>query len=173
MKRWLPHIGIAIGVAIAIYAFFYSSTDEDLIREKLEQLQEAVAVRSGDTNMVVRAARIRKEFSEVFVKQVSFQIPELTQAGGGRNELAGLAAQAPRIYATATVDLAGLAVDVDDVGMTAGAHGEATMTATRHSGELQRDTRTVLLRFDKIEGDWRIVSVSVSAKTTTEDAFAE
>jgi hypothetical protein len=173
MKRWLPHIGIAIGVAIAIYALFYSSSDEDLIGEKLEQLEEAVAVRGTETNLVVRTARVRKQFSEIFIKQVTFRIPELSRIQGGRTELAGLAARAPQLYATATVDLGGLDIAVDESGSSAAAHGEATLTATRHSGELQRDTRTVMLRFDKIDDDWRIVSVSVSAKTDTESVLDE
>ncbi len=162
MKRWLPHIGIAIGVAIAIYALFFSSSDEDLIRAKLEQLEDAVAVTSGGTNLVLRAAHIKKEFSEIFVKEVTFQIPELSQAKGGRRELVGLAANAPRLYATVSVDLDGLAIEIDDAGVSAVAFGDATVSGTRHGVGPQQDTRTISLRFDKIDGDWLMVSLSVS-----------
>ncbi len=164
MRRWLPHIGIVAGLCLAIYALFFSSSDEDEIRDLLDQLEGAIAVRAGNTNIVVRAAHVKKQFSEIFIKDVSFRIPELTQAPSGRRELVGLAANAPQLYRTASVDLSGLTVEVDDAAVSAVAYGKATLTASRHSGELERDDRTVSLRLDKIEGDWRIVGVSVSTK---------
>jgi len=170
MRRWLPHIGIALGVCIAIYALFFGSSDEDEIRELLEQLEDAVAVKEAGGNIVVRAAHIKKEFAEIFIKEVSFSIPELTRTPKGRVELAKLAANAPQLWATANVDLGGLTIEVDDQGVSGVAHGQATLTATRHNGQLERDDRTVSLRLDKIEGDWRIVNVSVSPKLSTEAA---
>ena len=164
MKRWLPHIGIAVGLLIAVYALFFSSSDEDLIRARLDQIEDAVKVSGDGTNLVLRAARVKKEFSEIFVKEVSFEIPELSSSGGARQELVALAASAPRLYSTATVDLGGLAVEIDDAGMSAVAFGEATIRGTQLSGEPQRDSRTVSLRFDKIDGDWRVVSLSVSPR---------
>lgn len=170
MRRWLPHIGIVAGLCLAIYALFLGSSDEDEIRERLERLEEAVAVRGGNTNLVVRAAHMKKEFSEIFIKDVTFQIPELSQAPKGRQELAGLAANAPRLWATATVDLGGLTVEVDDAGLSGVAYGQATLTATRQGGQLERDDRTVSLRLDKIDGDWIIVHLSVSPKLSTEES---
>jgi hypothetical protein len=162
MKRWLPHIGIAVGLLIAVYALFFSESDEDRIRGRLEQLEDAVAVTAGDTNLVLRAARVNAEFAEIFVKDVGFEIPELSSAAGGRAELVGLAANAPQLYATASVDLGGLAIEIDDQGMTAVAFGEATVRGTRHSGDPEGDSRTVSLRFDQIDGEWQVVSLSVS-----------
>ena len=164
MKRWLPHIGIALGVAIAIYALFFGSSDEDLIRAQLERLEDAVAVSDGGGNLVVRAAHVKKEFAEIFVKEVTFEVPELTTEESGRRALVALGASAPRLFRTATVDLDDLSIDVDEPGLTALAQGSATLTATRHSGEPDRDQRTVSLRFDKIDGEWRCVSLSVSQR---------
>ncbi|MBW2455341.1 MAG: hypothetical protein JRI68_12555 [Deltaproteobacteria bacterium] len=170
MRRWLPHIGIVAGLCLAIYALFFGSSDEDEIRELLERLEEAVAVREGNTNILVRAAHVKKEFSEIFIKEVTFQIPELSRSPKGRQELAGLAANAPRLWATATVDLGGLSVEVDDAGVSGVAYGKATLTATRLGGQLERDDRTVSLRLDKVDGDWLIVHVSVSPKLSTEES---
>jgi phosphoribosylformylglycinamidine synthase len=164
MRRWLPHIGIVVGLSIAIYALLLSSSDEDRIREKLEQLEQAVEVTPGDTNVLVRTARVKKNLSEIFVKEVTFEIPELTTKSSGRDELVALAGTAPQLYRTAIVDLGSLAIEVDSAGVSAVAHGEATLTATRHAGGVERDTRTVSLRFDKIDGDWLIVSASVSGR---------
>jgi phosphoribosylformylglycinamidine synthase len=162
VRRWLPHLGIVVGVCIAVYALFFASNDEDEIRALLERLETAVAVR-GQSNPVVRMAQINKEFKEIFIKEVSFQIPELTSKGAGRRDLAKLAAAAPRLYSSAEVDLDGLAIDVDDQGLSAVAQGEATLSGIK-GGQPSRDTREVALRLDKIDGDWRIVSAYASRK---------
>ena len=164
MKRWLPHIGIALGVLLAVYALFFSSSDEDLIREQLERLERAVEVTEGGQNIVIRAAHVKKEFAEIFVKEVTFEVPDLTTEESGRRALVGLAASAPRLFATASVDLDALSIDVDEQGLTAVAQGQATLTGTRLSGELTRDLRTVSLRFDKIDDAWLCVSLTVSAR---------
>ena len=162
MKRYLPHLGVVIGIAIAVYALFFSDSEEDRIRAKLDQLEDAARVSDANTNIVVRTARVKKEFAEVFDKDVRFEIPELTSDESGRDVLVGLAAQAPRMYQTVSVDLGGLDITVDEAGLTAIAQGPATLTGTR-GGQLERDDRTVSLSFDKIEGDWKVVMVSVSA----------
>ena len=168
MKRWLPHVGIALGICIALYALFFSDSDEDVIRGRLELLEESIEVTPQDSNVVFRVARIKKQFEEIFVKQVSFEIPELTNLSQSRQELVNLAANAPRMYTTASVDLMSLTIDIDSSKTSAVAYGEATLTATRHGAGLERDTRTVSFRFDKVEGEWRVVSVSVSAKEGAE-----
>ena len=164
MKRWLPHIGIAVGVCIAVYALFFTSSDEDEIRALLEQLEQSVKVTEGDTNQVLRGARLKREFSEIFIKDVGIEIPELTTISAGRMELVGLATRAPMLYRRATVNLDGLTIEIDSEGLSAAATGDAVLTASRQSGETERDTRDVLLRLDKIDDSWRIVSLTVSTR---------
>ncbi len=164
MKRWLPHIGIVLGLCLAVYALFFAASEEDRIRQRLDQLEAATRVHAGGGNLVIRAARVRKAFSEIFIKDVSFEIPELSSIGSGRVKLVGLAANAPRRYSTAVIDLAALTIKIDEPQMSAIAFGEATLTATRLGGQVERDTRTVSLRLDKIDKEWRVVSVSLSAK---------
>jgi hypothetical protein len=163
MKRYLPHLGILLGVSIAVYALFFSQSEEDRIRELLEKLEEAVAVSPDDTNVVVRAARVRSLFGEIFDKDVRYQIPELEAVSRGRAELAGVAAKAPELWRSATVDLDGLAITVDQAAMGAVAVGPASLNATRHNGTVEIDTRTVSLTLEKVEGEWRVVHMSVSA----------
>ena len=69
MKRYLPHLGIVFGLALAIYALFLSESDEDKIRDLFERLEDTVAVSADDTNIVVRAAHIKGEFTEIFSKR--------------------------------------------------------------------------------------------------------
>jgi hypothetical protein len=161
MKRWLPHAGIVIGLAIAVYALFFAESEEDRIMAQLEALESAVAV-SGDDSPVLRGARVKKAFDALFSKDVAFEIPELVELGGGRNELVRLATAAPQRYQRARVDLGGLRIDLASDKQTAVAHGPAILTAVERNGEPRRDTRTVSLRLDKVEGAWLIVSFSVS-----------
>lgn len=164
MRRYLPLLGIALGLAIAIYALFFSESDEDEIRALLERLEVAARVSSDDTNLVVRAARIKGEFAEIFTKEVTFDIPELSSMNAGRAELTGLAAKAPQLWQTATIDLDDLNIAVNDEALGAVAVGNAVLDATRLNGQLERDDRKVSISLEKIEGKWQIVAVTVSAK---------
>ena len=168
MKRYLPHLAIAVGVGILIYVVFFGTSDEDAIRERLDLLEDAIEVKGSQENVVIRGARMKDTFSDLFVKEVTIRIPELTKVRTGRMELVGLATRAPSWYRTAAVDLGGLRIDVDEQGMSAHVSGAATLRATRLTGEPAGDTRTVSIRCDKIEGDWKIVSLSVSAKDEQE-----
>ncbi len=164
MKRWLPHIGVVAGIAIAVYALFLGSTDEDRIRELLDRLEESVQVHEGEFNIIIRGSRVKKAFSTIFVKDVTFGIPDLQSRGSGRNALVGLAAQAPRLYRTAVVDLGGLNIKIDAQAMSAAAFGDASLVGVRQGGQAERDQRTVSLRLDKIDGNWLVVSLDVSPR---------
>jgi len=164
MKRWLPHFGIVAGLVIAIYALFFGSSDEDAIRANLTRLEDAVEVKNANTNFVVRFSQLKKEFAEIFIKKVSFQIPELSNHDNDRTELAKLASQAPRAYQQARIDLSGLSVEIDKEGLSAVAYGDAVLDGVKLGGEPARDTREVSIRLDKIDGQWRIVSLTVSER---------
>ncbi len=168
MKRWLPYLGLVVGISIIAYALLFGSSDEDQIRGQLDRLQQVVAVPEQQTNLVVRAARINEAFNEIFVKDVGIDVPELTSVSSGRRELVGVATRAPTLYRTASVDLGGLSIAVDQAAISAHVTGQVVLTATRHAGDFDRDTRTVSIRFDKIDDQWLIVSVTVSAKQQDE-----
>ena len=78
-------------------------------------------------------------------------------------ELAGLAAKAPQLWRTASVDLDSLEITIDAGGSSAIAVGDAQLLATKHNGEVHSDTRKVTISFEKIDGDWRIVSLTADA----------
>jgi hypothetical protein len=168
-RRWVPLLAVVLGLGIFGYAVFFGSTDEELIRARLSAFASAVEVKAAEQNVVIRAARIKDAFNEIFVKDVSIEIPELTDLRSGRKELVQVAAQAMSLYRTAWVDVSGLTVNIDKVGQSAVASGAVRLHATRHSGEAELDSRTVSIRLDKIEGHWRIVSVAVSASQDPED----
>ena len=162
--RWLPLLVVVLGLGIFAAATFLGSTDEELIRARLGALADAIEVKASEQNVVLRGARIKDAFNGIFVKDVTVEIPELTDVRSGRMELVQVAAQAMTLYRTAAVDVSGLRLDIDKAGLSAVASGSVRLQATRHSGEAELDTRTVSIRLDKIDGRWLIVSVAVSAK---------
>ena len=161
MKRWLPHLGIALGLAIALYALFFAESAEDRVRAQLDAVAGAIAVK-GEENPVLRAARVEKAFEGLVIREDRFEIPELTEGETGRNELVRLATVASQTYQSARVDLSGLRIDLDQSETTAMAHGEASLIGVRRTGEPVRDHRQVALRFDKVDDLWLIASISVS-----------
>ncbi len=162
MKKWLPHIGIVLGVCVALYALFGPQGEEELIRQQLSALEDTVEVHASGENIVLRAARIKKAFSRIFTKDVAVRIPEVAHVKSGRGELSQLASQAPRVYQSASIDLSGLSVELDDSQERATAFGDARFEGVRSSGSPMAQQRTVSLRLDKIDNDWRIVSLTVS-----------
>lgn len=168
MKRWLPHLGVVAGLAIALYALFFGSSDEDRIRELLRRLESSVQVHDGNFNIIMRGSRIRKSFSTIFIRDVAFRIPDLQSTGAHRKALVALATQAPRLYRTAVVDLSELEIKLDDQAASATAFGDASLIGVRQGGLAERDRRSVSLRLDKIKGDWRIVALDVSPRGGTQ-----
>ena len=162
MKRWLPYLGILLGLVLAGYALFFNDSDEDRIRAKLQEFEVAVSMDEAERNILFRLARVKKAFAEIFVKKVTYDLPELQAKERGRTKLATLAASAPRLYRTMRVDLSGLSIKLDASASSAAAYGKALLSGERLSGQPQRDSRTVSLRFDKVDGKWRIVAVTAS-----------
>lgn len=160
MKRWLPLGLILLGVALAVYAFFWSS-DEDRILGRITQLADAVRVDDGELNPIVRHGRIRQEFAEVFVKEASVSAPEIGEGLHGRDALAAAATQVAGIYQSAHVSFSDVDVRIDPAGMIAEATATATITGARHGQPLRRDERSVKLRLEEIDGEWKITSATV------------
>jgi hypothetical protein len=162
MKRWLPYVGIVFGLALVAYALFFRQTEEEIVRERLHELEDAVALSGPGENQVLRAARLRKSFADLFTQEVVVAIPELSGASTGRAELIELAAAAPLQYKSARIDLANLKITLDPTKTHAVAVGDAKLIGERVDGAREQDSRTVSLSFDKIGSVWRIVNVSAS-----------
>jgi hypothetical protein len=170
MKRWILIALALCGLALIGYALFAEPSDEERILAQLERLEHAVSVEEPAQNMLLRKSRIDSEFREIFDKDVSFAIPELSGSHTGRNELGLLAARAGTYYETIDLGFSDVSVTVGNVG--AHVRGSATLTASR-SGNPERDTRQVEFQFSKVDGDWLVTSISVAPKTgvTLEDKF--
>lgn len=164
MKLWVPVSVVGVGLAVIGYAVFGTSSDEDLILERLELLAETVRQDESDTNPVIRGARINSVFAELFTKQVSVRVPEVPDIGADRRDLVGAATQTSARFRTASVKFGSTRVDLDPSKMTAGVTTKATLDGVAHDGDMRRDTRGVTLRFEKVDGDWKIVALTVAPR---------
>ena len=162
MKRWLPFFGIALGASLVVYALFFAKTEQEQIRSRLQELSASVRRKDARESDAVRSARLRKDFGELFAKDVTLAVPELGSATQGRSALIEFAASAPQEFAELDLSLDALRVQLDESKEHAIAIGQAQLSATRREGTREKETRTVSLRLDKRNGEWRIVDVSVA-----------
>jgi hypothetical protein len=154
--------GVAIGLSLIGYALFSRETDEEQIRRKLDELEQAVGVSGEPENVVVRGARVKGDFAKIFDKQVRISIPELTTSTSGREDLVGLAAKAGTWFETLELDFEDVKVEAGEIG--ASVSTRAVLVASRRGRGLQKDDREVTFSLMKDDGDWKIDSVSVAPK---------
>jgi hypothetical protein len=162
VKRWLPYLGLALGLALVAFSLFFGTSDEERIRGRLQELEDVVAMSDSRENVVFRATRIRKAFGEIFTKDAVFSVPELDTAESARARLIELAASVPHYFSTARLDLDGLQIRLDASKEHAVAIGDAKLLGTRTEGTREQDLRKTSIRLDKVSGEWRIVNVAVS-----------
>jgi uncharacterized protein (TIGR02246 family) len=151
---------IAVGLAIAGYAIFFASSDEDQIEERLLRLADAVRVDSDELSPLTRAARVRDEFSEIFTEDARAAVAELDEDLEGRSAIIAAATQLGVAYQSATVDLSAIKVKID--GAAAEVKATATVTGAKHGAAMSREKRRTSFQMRKADGDWRIASAVVS-----------
>jgi hypothetical protein len=162
-KSWLATIVVVLGISIALYALLSGKSDEELIRERLDELAHQVAV-DGDENILFRGNRLKKSFATIFVPSVRVHIPELSGLGSGRDELALLAARAGTYFRHAEVEIGADQIDVIAGANSATVRGSATITGDRGRGS-ERDERRVTFGMAKVDGEWLIDSITVASKS--------
>ena len=162
MKVWQALAIVGLGIGLVSYAVLSSKTDAERIAEQLERLEQTVEI-DGDENLILRGNRIKGEFEEIFVKDVTIKIPELTSLDKGRGPLAGVATQAGARFRSADIDFGKLDITVGNSG--ANVKAPVTLTATERGGRVRRDRRDIRLTFVKSDGDWLISRVRVISKS--------
>jgi hypothetical protein len=158
-RRWLAAAGVVAGIGIVGYALFSQKTPEERIREQLEQLSEVIRVGEEPENPVVRAARLNKQFAELFDQNVHADIPELNNPIQDRKELVQLAARAHFWVRTLEVDFSRLSIEAGEV--NASASGPARLHGTRTNGEPETGERQVRFTLSRADSEWKIDSVKV------------
>lgn len=161
-KGWLAFAAVVVGVSLALWALFAKKSDEELIRERLDELAHVVAV-DGDENLIFRGNRMKDKLSKIFTPAVRVDIQELAGRTSGRDELVLIATKAGTYFRHAEVDIDADSIDVIAGSNSATVRGSATITGDRGSGP-QRDERRVTFGFAKVDDEWMIDSVVVTAK---------
>lgn len=162
MKGWLPYLAIALGVGLIVYALLFAKTEEEKVRVRLDALEASLAMTDDGDGRRVRETKLRRSFSELFAKDVSLAFPELGATTKGRGALADFAIETQRPLSECSVDLDELSIRLDEEKEHALAVGTARVDAQSEDGTKMHDERTVSLRFDLVDREWRIVSVAVS-----------
>jgi hypothetical protein len=165
-------IGIAIVIAaaaVALWAIFFRGSDEDRIRAVIVKAATAVRVVEGE-NPVLRAARVKGDLGETLDRDVAFTVPELNASGEGvgkgRDAAVAAALSAGGLWSSAEVSIAFSRVTVDPGGNTASAQTTVTLSAIR-GGQRERDVRQVSFELRKLDGEFRIVAVTVQPRETS------
>lgn len=160
MKKWAIVAGCAAGAAIVLWFTFLRPSDEDRIRDVLNRFAKAVAVKRDD-NVLARAGRIKSELKETVSDGVYVDVADLSIRVSNRKDLADKAVQAAGVFSTASCELTGMTIKVDDSKTSAKVDALAIVTGER-GGERKIDKRSVhfLLRKD---GTWKITTIDVAA----------
>jgi hypothetical protein len=163
VKRWLAIAAVVLGLGAVLYAVFAAPSDEEEIRAQLDRLALVVGVTADEKNPVIRGARLKREFAEIFTEDVAVSIPELTSLRSGRDELAAVGARAGTYFQTADVSISQIDIEIDGAKTRAQVRSVATLTGSR-GGELERDERRVRFEFVQRDGDWLIDAVRVGSR---------
>ncbi|MEO7095839.1 MAG: nuclear transport factor 2 family protein [Polyangiales bacterium] len=156
--------------SLAIYLLFFRDSPEERMSAQLVRLAHAVEVEPAQQeNPIARLGRVRGEFKEIFVEDVSIVIPELTSLTRGRLALADVAAQAPAAYASASIDFASVRITLDASKKSADVTAIATVTGARIGSQPTRDVRRIAFRFDDVDGAWRIARLQVSPVASADE----
>jgi phosphoribosylformylglycinamidine synthase len=159
MKRSLIWLSLMAGLVLVLYAFLGGKTDEEIIQAQLSRLATSVSVVPNE-NPLQRAARLNRDFSELFTKDARASVPELSAPVQGRREIVALATRAGAGFQT--LDMAFGATTVEVGNAAAEVKTTATLSGVRSDGDLDQGKRQVHLRFTRTDGDWLIDSANVS-----------
>lgn len=164
MTRGLAFAGLVLGLSLIGYAVFARETNEEKIRGVLTRVEKAVCV-DGDTakNPILRATGLRRDFSALFDKNVSYEIPELSSPSQGVEPLVILALQSTTSLTTLDVSFSGADVQIAPSGTTATTNTIAKIRSFRGTEPYEDSERRVHFALTKTGGDWRITSFTVSS----------
>ena len=157
-RLWIAVV-VAILAAVAYTAFFRQS-DEGRIRRQLKALAAAVRVEEGPGNPVIRGLHVKDAFSKIFMPRVEVDVAELAHEAMRREELVGATVALESRFSTAALDFTGVRVEIDEPTASARVTGTAAGLGVELGGRTRVEKRDFTMRFEKVDGVWRIGAVS-------------
>jgi len=167
MKRPLLLALLAAVAGTVIYILFFGASDESRIRDRLEQLAEAVRIDEDELSPLPRAGRIRSEFAEIFTTDASASVAEIDETFEGRDAMAAAAAQLVGRYRSADVSFMNIKVRIHEA--AAEVKATAAVTGATHGQGASREELPVTLKLKTIDGDWKITSAVVDLRQSSAD----
>ena len=158
MKRLTALAVLAAGVGLVGYALFSAPSDEEQIKQVLDDLARAVSY-SEPQNPLQRTAQLNGAFKDIFTQNVSVRIVELGADTTGRAPLGQLGARASLGYQSLELGFSGVSLEAGEAAANVSATAELSGTG---SNGPRTDERHTEFRFEKVDGDWRIARVRVS-----------
>lgn len=155
-RAWMPLLAVAL--VGFFYVAFLRENDEDRIRRRLTELTEAVRVRASEGDQgAARALRIQQTFARVFSSGVRVQVPDFSASN--LEDLTERAIVAGASLHSAELRFDRVRVDVAPGARSAAVDTEATLTTTGQEGGSSKEMRKLDLRFQNVDGQWRIAAV--------------
>ena len=110
-----------------------------------------------------RPHRIQQAFDRILLPRVEVEVPEVIEDVYGRDDMAGMVASEAGVLRELDVDVGKLRVEVDHDARRARVTGTATLTGTSLEGHRGSDVRDLTVRFEKVDGQWRIAALTADS----------
>jgi len=153
-------VGAVAAAAAGSGWIFLRGGEEDRIKDQLMRLAAALRFSEG-TNALVYLARVKETYGEILADDVHVSAPELPGGVRGRADLANATASLARRFRSVDVELRELEIKMDEVKATAQVGATGVLVGGEHGGETQRDRRALTFHVRKVEGVWRVASLTV------------
>jgi hypothetical protein len=156
-RTWiaLPLVGAA-----ALAYFLLRPSDEERIRWQLAALGRAVVIDPAEKDPRARPLRVHEAFQKILEPSVRVEIPGVVEDVRDRDELTGMAVAVGDTLTDLTVDLRAVRVKVEPGARAARVQASATFAGAVRGGRGDRLVREVTVRFEKVDGEWRIASIA-------------
>lgn len=163
MAKWLAVGGMALGVSLIGYAVFARETDEEKILGALGRIERTVRIDADTaTNPLIRAGQLKRDYSEIFDKNVTYRIPDLS-SGSTLESLVHLTVQSSMALTTLDVGFSKTDLQLANPPTSAVVKTVAKVRAFHGTSPYEESQRDVRFEFTRSGGDWRITSFNVGS----------
>ncbi len=157
----------AVVVAVAVVVWLWRGSDRARIGAVLDDVS-AVLTESGSDPEVARRERLRRAFGRAFTPDARVSAPDLTATGVGPEAFAATAEGVMQGFDSTRVHLGPPTIQVAGSGREASAQLQVVASASGPDVGTVSDVREARVELRKTDAGWRIVSVTLTARSRDE-----